>query len=100
MNKWLQCIFVLIGVLHSSWVFPDSNLVIVLANKNIPSSLELADYYMAARDLSSNQLCVLDLPITEEMTRSEYENRLRDPLLKFLRDKKWIRQKRIKSKDL
>lgn len=60
--------------------------VVLVANRNVPASLELARYYAAARDIPSNRLVALDLPENETMSRRQYEQRLRDPLLAFLRE--------------
>ncbi len=59
--------------------------VVILANGNSPISLELAAHYQQARGISSNSLCVLDLPVTELITRTDFNRRLRDPLLEWLR---------------
>ncbi|MFH0908460.1 MAG: TIGR03790 family protein [bacterium] len=61
--------------------------VVVIANKNVPESLEIAHYYMKARGIPDANLFVADLPARESITRSFYELRLRDPLLQFLRDR-------------
>lgn len=74
-------------VLHA-----ETPLVVVLANDNVPESVELAEYYMAARDLPAEQLCVLDLPTGEQMSRHNFNTRLREPLLAFMRERKWIEQ--------
>lgn len=70
----------------------ESPVVIVLANRNVAESVELAKYYMAARNIPDEQLCVLDLPTGEQMARHHYANDLREPLLAFLRERKWIEQ--------
>ena len=67
--------------------------VVVLANRNVPASLELAHYYLEKRSLPIEQLCVLDLPTGETISRQAYETRLRDPLLEWMRERKYIQQK-------
>ena len=66
--------------------------VVVVANRQVPDSVDLAEYYIQQRGLSTNHLCVLDLPETEAMSRRDYETKLRDPLLEFLRRKELIQQ--------
>jgi uncharacterized protein (TIGR03790 family) len=70
----------------------DARQTVVLANSNVPESIELAHYYMAARGIPTNQLCQLDLPTGETMARWYYESKMRDPILAFLRERKLIEQ--------
>jgi uncharacterized protein (TIGR03790 family) len=70
----------------------DARQTVVIANRNVPESIELARYYMAARGIPTNHLCELDLPAGETMARWYYESKLRDPLLEFLRNRKLIEQ--------
>lgn len=74
--------------------------VVVIANKNVPDSLEAARYYLSARDISEANLCLLDLPAGEIISRDFYDLRLRDPLLEFLRAGKFIDQKQRDPKDV
>jgi uncharacterized protein (TIGR03790 family) len=64
----------------------DARQTVVIANQNIPASIELAEYYLKARGIPTNHLCRLDLPAGETMTRWHYENKLREPLQAFLRE--------------
>ena len=66
--------------------------VVVLANRNVPESLDLARYYVKVRGIPEANLCVLDLPAGESISRGFYEIRLRDPLLKFMREQNLIEQ--------
>ena len=63
----------------------DAQAVVVVANRNVPESVELAKVYMQARSIPANHLCVVDLPVGGTIVRYIYERRLRDPLLDFLR---------------
>jgi uncharacterized protein (TIGR03790 family) len=67
---------------------------VVVANGNVPDSVELARHYLAARGISEDRLCVLDLPAGETMARWYYEERLRDPLQAFLRERGLVEQVR------
>lgn len=81
------------GAASAAWSAEDpAGRTIVLANGNVPESIELARYYLQARGIPSNHLCVLDLPTGEIMSRGLYEFRLRDPLLEFLRKGDFIQQ--------
>lgn len=59
--------------------------LVVVANGSIESSVSLASYYMERRGVPASALCRLDLPVTEDISREEYDSRLRDPLLAWLK---------------
>lgn len=64
----------------------------MIANRNEEDSVRLAEYYMEKRDIDPAQLCVLDLPVDEEISLDDYERLLKEPLLQFLRDGDFITQ--------
>lgn len=66
--------------------------LVLLANRAMPGSVELAQRYCTLREIPEAQICVLDLPVDESMSRADYETRLRDPLLSWLRANGWIEQ--------
>ncbi|HMP90873.1 MAG TPA: TIGR03790 family protein [Kiritimatiellia bacterium] len=72
----------------------DAAQTVVVANRNVPGSVELARHYMSVREIPESHLCVLDLPTAETMSRWNYENKLRRPLQDFLRDLELIEQVR------
>lgn len=72
----------------------DARQTVVLANRNVPESIELARYYMEQRGIPTNHLCILDLPTGETMARWYYENKLREPLQEFLREQRLVEQVR------
>jgi uncharacterized protein (TIGR03790 family) len=86
MNKWL--------FLVGSWVCSASawlaggaepgSVVAVVYNRRLPESKSLAGYYAGRRQVPTNQIIGLDLPVTETMTRAEYRDQLEKPLLKSL----------------
>jgi uncharacterized protein (TIGR03790 family) len=66
------------------------NQVVILANRNLPASMELARYYQAVRQIPEDRICALDLPDAEVISRRDYDRRLRDPLIAFLRERQLI----------
>ncbi|MGD9874280.1 MAG: TIGR03790 family protein [Kiritimatiellia bacterium] len=74
--------------------------VIVIANSNVPGSLEVARNYLAARNIPESNLCLLDLPAGEIISRDFYDQRLRDPLLEIMRAGKFIEQKERDPKEV
>jgi len=74
------------------WAATPADEVIIIANRNSRESVELAGYYAQQRGIATNRICLLDLPAGEVIARRYYENNLRGPFLKFLRDGKFIQQ--------
>jgi uncharacterized protein (TIGR03790 family) len=70
----------------------DVDGVVVVANTNVPGSLEVARHYMAMRGIPADHLLVAALPGRESISRYVYEKQLRDPLLAFLRDRNLAEQ--------
>ena len=58
--------------------------VIVLVNKNVPASKEIADYYLKARGIPVDNVVTLDLPKEEDISRKDYDARLVAPLREAL----------------
>ncbi len=62
--------------------------VVVIGNKNMPASKEVAEHYLAKRKVPRENLILLDLPTTEDITRPDYDRKLVAPLKEFLKDRK------------
>ncbi|MBK1854173.1 TIGR03790 family protein [Verrucomicrobiaceae bacterium 5K15] len=58
--------------------------VVVLYNKRLPESKDLAEHYAKARKIPSKNLIGLDLSEKNAITRAEYDSTLRDPLRRLL----------------
>jgi uncharacterized protein (TIGR03790 family) len=66
------------------------NEVVVIYNNRMPGSKVVAEHYAQMRQVPEAQVYGFDLPITEEMTRAEFENALQFPLASRLAvDKLW-----------
>jgi len=64
--------------------------VVVIYNKRMPGSKLVADHYAQMREVPETQVYGFDLPITEEMTRAEFDNALQFPLAsRLVVDKLW-----------
>jgi len=77
----------------------DAGQTVVIVNRNVPEGEALAREYMELRGIPTNRLCLLDLPVSETITRYFFENRLRDPLLEFLRAHELIKQVKTGHED-
>lgn len=95
-----QTVLFLVLLVAMSWTPRVDAVVIVVANERVPESVELAEYYLEARGIPREHLCLLDLPTGEQMSRNAYNQRLRDPLLEFLREGGWIRQEARPSHEI
>jgi len=63
-----------------------STLVAVVANRNDPASLRIADRYARSRDLASSHILRLNLPRKEHISRGAFEDRILAPLEKWWRE--------------
>ena len=70
----------------------EPSATVVVINRNVPESASLGRYYASKRGIPERNLCTLDLPKGEVMSRRDFERRLRDPLLEFLRAANLITQ--------
>lgn len=62
--------------------------IIVVANKDVKASMELADYYVAARKVPKGNVIALSLPTGEDINRADYDAKLAGPLREALKDRK------------
>lgn len=65
----------------------------IVVNKNVPASQALADYYCQKRNVPLDHIILLDLPDAEEISRGDFDVKIRNPLrekLQSLRTKDFI----------
>ncbi len=58
--------------------------LVLIANKNLPDSIELARHYAKARSVPAANVLELDLPVNEQILPPEYDRRLAEPVRAFL----------------
>ena len=66
----------------------DGGEVVVVFNKRVPESLEIANYYARERLVPQSQLFGVDMSPSEEVTRAEFRDSLQKPLARFLVENK------------
>jgi len=66
--------------------------LVVVYNERDPESRPLADYYAARRGISTNQLCAIHARPAETITRREFNEEVREPILRFLISGGWLVQ--------
>jgi uncharacterized protein (TIGR03790 family) len=74
-----------------AWATAPGEQVVVVYNRNMPESRSVAEYYQERRQIPKDRIFGLDLPREEIISRRDFEQRLQNPLLKHLQDRKlWI----------
>jgi uncharacterized protein (TIGR03790 family) len=68
---------------------PLAPATIVVFNKDIPESVELAKFYAQKRDIARDHLVGLSISKTEEISRDEYDTMIRDPLREIFKERSW-----------
>jgi len=62
--------------------------VIIIANRAMPESLEVAQHYQKQRGIPGENLFSFELPKTEDISRADYDQKLAEPLRKALAERK------------
>jgi uncharacterized protein (TIGR03790 family) len=62
---------------------------IVVYNKTVPESVELAKFYAAKRGIAPEHLIGLDCPTEEEITREQYDAAIAAPLRDVFKQRQW-----------
>ena len=84
---WAGC-WSMAGLVSTLLAGGQGETVVVIYNSAMPESKELAFYYARRREVPTNQVFGFDLPVTEIMTRAEFRDQLKKPLLKALERQK------------
>jgi uncharacterized protein (TIGR03790 family) len=63
---------------------PEAGQTLVLANAAVPEGVEVARHYLAVRGIPAENLCVVQAPAGETVTRDEFNETIRGPLRSFL----------------
>lgn len=67
--------------------------LLVVYNSNDPDSEGLARYYAGKRSIPDERVMAIAAPITEEITRDQYEETIRRPIVSYLQHKGWLDRK-------
>ncbi len=81
-------------MLHEpSAIVPQEDLaahLLVVYNTNDPDSKSLADYYASRRGIPPERVFAISSPTTEEITRAQYDDTIRSPIIAYLTQKDWM----------
>jgi len=62
--------------------------VVLIVNRNMPESAEVAEHYREKRQVPRENVISLDLPTTEDISRRDYDTKLVAPLRAALKERK------------
>lgn len=68
---------------------PLAPATLVVFNKDVPESAELARFYAEKRGIAPDHLVGLSISRTEEISRDEYDTMIRDPLRAIFNERGW-----------
>jgi uncharacterized protein (TIGR03790 family) len=68
---------------------PLAPATIVVFNKDVPESAQLAKFYAQKREIARDHLVGLSISKTEEIGRDEYDTMIRDPLRAIFKERGW-----------
>ena len=74
-----------------------SDATLVLFNANDPESIDLARYYALKREIPLDQVIGLSCPASEEISRTDFEQTIADPLREKMNSKGWWKTVRVSS---
>ncbi len=58
--------------------------VLVVTNKRSANSVAIGQYYMSKRSIPAGNLCIIDVPVLDDISRAFYESDVEAPIRKFL----------------
>jgi uncharacterized protein (TIGR03790 family) len=64
--------------------------LLVVYNSNDPDSQGLAEYYASKRGIPAERVLAISSPVTEEITRAQFEDTIRSPIISYLTQKDWM----------
>ena len=83
--KWIIAAALLLGATPGLRAAGVGDSVVVVFNKNLPESKQLAEYYAEKRGVPAGQLFGVDVNAASEvMTRAQFRDQLQNPIFKWL----------------
>jgi uncharacterized protein (TIGR03790 family) len=64
--------------------------LLVVYNTNDPDSQGLAEYYAVRRKIPAERILAISSPVTEEITRAQFDDTIRSPIVSYLCQKDWM----------
>ena len=89
MTRQLAILFLVLSSAAALAEKPLAPMTIVVFNKDIPESVELAKFYAQKRGIAPDHLVGLSISRTEEISRDEYDTMIRNPLRAVFKERGW-----------
>ncbi len=89
MRMWVVGLLLLEGILSVVWGEILPGAVAVLFNAAVPESRKLAEEYRAAREIPVENMIGLDMPVTADISREDYEKWILTPLRHEFESRAW-----------
>ncbi|WP_020676371.1 TIGR03790 family protein [Geopsychrobacter electrodiphilus] len=83
----LMTLSLLCGIFLPAWALSPAE-VLVIANRRMPGSLELAHYYMEKRSIPTENLLTLTIEANESCSRKVYNQQVAQPVRDFIQARK------------
>jgi uncharacterized protein (TIGR03790 family) len=87
--RFLSCLIFAVAAINVLAEKPLAPATIVVFNKDVPESAELAKFYAQKRGIARDHLVGLSISPTEEISRDEYDTMIRDPLRAAFKERGW-----------
>jgi len=65
---------------------------VIIFNRSEPDSQPLAETYAKARSIPSDRMIGLECPVTEEISRADFDNKIRKPLEDIFASRGWLKR--------
>ena len=64
--------------------------LLVVYNRADPDSQSLAEYYASKRGIPAERVLAISCPLSEEITRTQFDDTIRSPIISYLTEKDWL----------
>jgi uncharacterized protein (TIGR03790 family) len=89
---WLLALAALVALARSARADDLAKGVVIVYNAADPDSRPLADYYAWKRGVPTNQICKINIRVSETITRQEFNEKVRDPIWSFLTQQGFLQE--------
>ena len=89
---WFTVLAALLWLPHAARADDLAKSVVIIYNAEDPESQPLADYYARKRGVPTNQICGISIHSGETISRQEFNEKVRDPIWRFLTHEGFLQQ--------
>src|ERR1017187_375596 len=89
---WFAALAALLCLPRAAWADDLAQRVVIVYNAQDPDSKPLADYYARKRGVPTNQICEISIQVTDTISRKEFNDKVRDPIWRFLTHRGLLQQ--------